>query len=165
MEKARTQRIEALLFDLLPVDGALVGNAALLGQLRVAAKAADLRFTEAGFAAAREALIAAGLVVKGRGQGGSTGRVRKAEDMRPVLPYVPAFTLEAQVVPAELPFNKPRTETAVRRTAPAAPGDPQVLSYRHPDKRKNNPEVGLVSLDSDPQQPKTTWAYDPGPGA
>jgi adenine-specific DNA-methyltransferase len=37
----------------------------------------------------------------------------------------------------------------------------QVLSYRHGDRRKNNPEVGMVDPDTDPEQPKTTWAYDP----
>jgi adenine-specific DNA-methyltransferase len=36
-----------------------------------------------------------------------------------------------------------------------------VLAYRHPDRRKNNPEVGLVNAESDPEQPKTRWAYDP----
>jgi adenine-specific DNA-methyltransferase len=36
-----------------------------------------------------------------------------------------------------------------------------VLSYRHADRRKNNPEVGLVNEDTDPEQPKKVWAYDP----
>lgn len=37
----------------------------------------------------------------------------------------------------------------------------EVLSYRHSDRRKNNPEVGMVSPDTDPDDPKTTYAYDP----
>ena len=38
----------------------------------------------------------------------------------------------------------------------------KVVSYRHPEqKRKNIPEVGLVTPDSDPASPKTKWAYDP----
>ena len=37
----------------------------------------------------------------------------------------------------------------------------QVISYRHADRRKNNPEVGLVSEAGDPHQPKKTWAYNP----
>ncbi len=36
-----------------------------------------------------------------------------------------------------------------------------MLSYRHADRRKNNPEVGLVNTDSDPESPRTIWAYDP----
>jgi adenine-specific DNA-methyltransferase len=37
----------------------------------------------------------------------------------------------------------------------------EVLSYRHSDKRKNNPEVGMVDPDTDPDQPKTKYSYDP----
>ena len=37
----------------------------------------------------------------------------------------------------------------------------EVLSYRHSDRRKNNPEVGIVSPDTDPDQPKITYSYDP----
>jgi adenine-specific DNA-methyltransferase len=43
----------------------------------------------------------------------------------------------------------------------ASDHEAQVLSYRHADRRKNNPEVGMVDPDTDPEQPKTTWAYDP----
>ena len=39
--------------------------------------------------------------------------------------------------------------------------DPNILSYRHTDKRKNNPEVGMVKPENDPVQPKTNWKYDP----
>jgi len=39
--------------------------------------------------------------------------------------------------------------------------DAQIISYRHPNKRVNNPDVGLVTPETDPAQPKTTWAYDP----
>jgi adenine-specific DNA-methyltransferase len=42
-----------------------------------------------------------------------------------------------------------------------AGGDPNILSYRHTDKRKNNPEVGMVKPENDPVQPKTVWRYDP----
>lgn len=34
----------------------------------------------------------------------------------------------------------------------------EVLSYRHADRRKNNPEVGMVSPDTDPDQPKTAYS-------
>ena len=37
----------------------------------------------------------------------------------------------------------------------------EVLSYRHSERRKNNPEVGMVSPDTDPDDPKTTYSYDP----
>lgn len=37
----------------------------------------------------------------------------------------------------------------------------QILSYRHADKRKNNPEVGMVTPATDPDDGKTRWKYDP----
>ena len=37
----------------------------------------------------------------------------------------------------------------------------QIISYRHADKRKNNPEVGIVTLAPDPEAGKTRWTYDP----
>ena len=75
----------------------------------------------------------------------------------------PEFSLEGEVVPTELPFDTPgpARKATQKVAAPAAAGDPEVLSYRHADRRKNNPEVGLVNVASDPQQPKQTWAYDP----
>jgi adenine-specific DNA-methyltransferase len=49
-----------------------------------------------------------------------------------------------------------------KTTTKAASGsDSQILSYRHPNKRVNNPDVGLVNPETDPAQPKTAWAYDP----
>ncbi|MBK6865831.1 MAG: site-specific DNA-methyltransferase [Ideonella sp.] len=57
--------------------------------------------------------------------------------------------------------NAARKGGPVAPPAPAEPGGPQVIAYRHADKRKNNPQVGLVSEASDPPQPKTVWAYDP----
>jgi YD repeat-containing protein len=56
------------------------------------------------------------------------------------------------------PAPAPRKPKAAPQAA--APGAPQVISYRHPDRRKNNPEVGLVNEASDPEQPKTTYTYD-----
>jgi hypothetical protein len=36
-----------------------------------------------------------------------------------------------------------------------------ILSYRHPDRRKNNPEVGMVTPATDPDEGKTRWRHDP----
>lgn len=72
------------------------------------------------------------------------------------------FSLEAQALPADALKAKPKV--AGRRPGAArgaAQEDARVLSYRHQDKRKNNPQVGLVNEANDPQQPKTTWRYDP----
>ncbi|MBX9638074.1 MAG: site-specific DNA-methyltransferase, partial [Nitrosomonas sp.] len=37
----------------------------------------------------------------------------------------------------------------------------EVLSYRHDDKRTNNPHVGMVDTHSDGVEGKTAWQYDP----
>jgi adenine-specific DNA-methyltransferase len=37
----------------------------------------------------------------------------------------------------------------------------EVLSYRHDDKRTNNPHVGMVDTHSDGLEGKTAWQYDP----
>ena len=161
MTAGRQPQIERLLLNLLPADGSTLGNAKLFEQMHAAAKAAGLRCSEQNFAAAREALVETGLALKGRGRGGSTARVTAAEDAAGT--GRPDFQLDGGFVPAELPFEERKTTSSkpnARRSAPAS-GEPQVLSYRHLDKRKNNPEVGLVSETSDPEQPKTTWAYDP----
>jgi hypothetical protein len=56
----------------------------------------------------------------------------------------------------------PAAKARVKFTTGAKSADgTQVLSYRHADRRKNNPEVGMVDPETDPDQPKTTWAYDP----
>ena len=57
---------------------------------------------------------------------------------------------------------KTTTPKKAKTVRPAAGiSDAQVLAYRHADRRKNNPEVGLVNESSDPEQAKTPWAYDP----
>lgn len=77
------------------------------------------------------------------------------------------FSLEAQTAPADALTPKPKQTAlrlqgaAPRATRGGAKEDARVLSYRHQDKRKNNPQVGLVNEANDPQQPKTEWRYDP----
>ena len=77
------------------------------------------------------------------------------------------FELQAQTIPADALKPKPKQSalrlhgTAPTQTRGKASGEPNVLSYRHQNKRKNNPQIGLVNPESDPDQPKTTWAYDP----
>ncbi len=78
------------------------------------------------------------------------------------------FALEAQSVPADALKPKPKqgdlrlnTGAVPRPKRGGAKEEARVLSYRHQDKRKNNPQVGLVNEANDPQQPKTEWRYDP----
>ena len=153
--------LTALLLQLLPADHSAVGNGALFNQFSAACQAAGLGpVTQEDFQAAREALLATGQAVKGRGRGGATARATGADR--------PAFALQAPAVPATstpAPAAKRpaiRAKAASATPAPAsASGDAQVLAYRHANRRKNNPEVGLVNTASDPEQAKTTYAYDP----
>jgi adenine-specific DNA-methyltransferase len=157
MSNERLQQLQDLLLNLLPADHATVGNITLLEQFLAAAGAkAAQPATEDDFKAAREALVAAGLAVKGKGRGGSTARATGASR--------PDFALNAELVTPDMlaPTKPAAKKTKAKATSQAAaPGDPQVLSYRHPDRRKNNPEVGLVNEASDPEQAKTLYAYDP----
>lgn len=163
MTDDRQQQLQTLLLGLLPADHTTVGNGTLLDQFLAAAKAAKHTppATEDDFKTARDALVQSGQAVKGRGRGGSTARATG--------PEVPEFELNAPAAPPSPdPLATPAAAPAKRTPAakpktPASPdaGEPQVLAYRHPDRRKNNPEVGLVNAESDPEQPKTRWAYDP----
>ncbi len=155
MSNAQPPQLHSLLLDLLPADHSMVGNITLQEQFLDAAARQQLPATADDFQAAREALVAAGLAVKGKGRGGATARAMGNQR--------PDFTLDAPVpAAAAAPAPAPR-KTAARKTAPPPPATDgaQVLAYRHPDRRKNNPEVGLVNTESDPEQPKTAWAYDP----
>ena len=154
--------LAALLLQLLPADHSAVGNGALLIQFSAACQAAGHgTVTADDFQAAREALLATGQAVKGRGRGGATARATGADR--------PDFALQAPAappVPAANPTAPASKSAATTRTKPATPqpsasGDAQVLAYRHTDRRKNNPEVGLVNTASDPERAKSTYAYDP----
>lgn len=51
-----------------------------------------------------------------------------------------------------------KTPTIVKNSAN---NESEILSYRHLDKRVNNPEVGMVTPYTDPEASKTKWKYDP----
>ena len=159
MTKAeRQEQLEDLLLGLLPANGSTVANGQLLTLWTQAAADAGLKATADDFASLREDLVVRGLVVKGKGRGGSTARASAA------ALGSDAFTLEGEAAAAETgtPATTPKTRPGKPKARAADAGEEaQVLSYRHPDRRKNNPEVGLVNEASDPQQPKQAWAYNP----
>lgn len=158
MADPRLDRLEGILLTLLPVDGSKVPNGQLRPKWVQAAASAGDTVTEAEFDAIRDRMLAAGLVVKGPGRGGATGRAAGA------APGADDFELQTGEVPDDEPAAKakPAAKPKATQTTRAAADEPaQVISYRHADRRKNNPEVGLVSEASDPQQPKKVWAYSP----
>lgn len=157
------QALGQILLSLLPVNGATVGNGQLSVRWLEAALAAGHAVNEADFTTVREHLLAEGLVLKGKGRGGATGRAAAA------APDGRSFNLDGGQAASNEPDAPAGASAPSKGRKPAAPkvvrtgddGDAQVLSYRHLDRRKNNPEVGLVSEASDPQQPKQVWAYNP----
>ena len=102
------QQLTTLLLNLLPADHITVGNITLLEQFLAAAQAAGHQppGTEDDFKTAREALVAAGLAVKGKGRGGSTARATGAGS----FPF-PDFILPLRATDAP---GKPRTGLVLR---------------------------------------------------
>ncbi|MEM9147940.1 MAG: site-specific DNA-methyltransferase [Pseudomonadota bacterium] len=133
--------ISDLILSLTPEDGSSIGNGAMLARLRDHIPT----LTEEAYAEARDALIDDGTLGRGKGRGGSVYR--------------------ADVVDLELtaPVAKePKVTTGTRKKASRKSDEPtEVLSYRHDETRVNNPEVGMVHADTDPDGEKSEWAYDP----
>jgi len=158
MAKAAVADIRNALLGLLPEDGSSVGNQTLRAQL---ASRLGSEVPEADYLAARDALVDAGVARKGKGRGGSLSRASgQTED----------FSLAMAEKPADADAPKPRQAgmtlaQARRAKAEVKPkgtaGDAEVIAYRHDQKRRNNPDVGVVTPDNDPDQPRTEWAYDP----
>lgn len=158
MDKAAAADIRNALLELLPEDGTTLGNLKLRTQI---AAMLGAEVPEDDYSAARDALVAEGLLAKGQGRGGS---VRKLVD------HAAPLTLQVQEKPAGADAPKPMQPgltlaQAKRAKAEVKPKrtdeDNQVIAYRHDQKRRNNPDVGVVTPDNDPEQPKTQWAYDP----
>ena len=130
-----------LILSLTPEDGSSIGNGAMMARLRDYMP----NLTEEIYAEAKDALIEEGVLGRGKERSGSIYR--------------------ADVTDLELtaPVAKgPKATTGTRKKASRKSDEPpEVLSYRHGETRVNNPEVGMVHADTDPDGEKTHWAYDP----
>jgi adenine-specific DNA-methyltransferase len=144
----------------IPSDGTPIGNIRLRGELT---QTLGKEVPEPLYNSARDALIDEGILAKGQGRGGSVRLLDATEET--------VLTLEAQEVPEEslrpkprqagLPIGKRQVGQPTKAKTRGAESEEKVVAYQHKDHRTNNPEVGLVTPDDDPDQPKTTWAYDP----
>ncbi len=151
--------IRNLILATMPEDGSAISNSALLALLQDVMP--DL--TEDAYREAKEDLVAEGLLAEGHGRSGTVFLARDSEDVDEDDDSDEEdvdFALEAQDTDQPLKrkekAKKPRKGTKTRK-----PNDPvQVVSYRHTETRVNNPEVGMVHPDNDPEQPKTTWRFD-----
>ena len=144
--------LRELILRHVPANGASIGDKALLERL---AQSLDGEVSEEDFRRVRDALIAEGLLASGRGRGGSVMRAVPADHEGDE----PLLNVQVQVAP---PKAAPRGAPQAGPVPRARPGDAiQVLSYRHGDKRRNNPHVGMVDAASDGVEEETRWAYDP----
>ena len=130
-----------LILSLTPDDGSSIGNGAMFALLRE--RISEL--TDDAYAEARDALIDEGTLRRGKGRGGSVHRANVAD-------------LELTAPKAKEP--KAARGTRKKRTRKSE-GPAEVLSYRHDATRVNNPEVGMVHADTDPDGERTGWQYDP----
>lgn len=127
---------------------------------------------------ARDGLIETGVLERGRGKGGSVRRaveepLASQDDADLPLALEEENGEEGAETGDEGGFTLPHTQEVLATRKPAVAGgrkprrggrpaeDTQVVSYRHLDKRVNNPEVGMVHPENDPDRPKTVWSYDP----
>lgn len=168
------ERVRRAMLSSVPADGAAIGNTALRRAIEGLLQAEGLAFGDDDYWQAHAALIAEGVLVKGQGRGGSVRRAPVGAVAEPPV-EAPAdladaadgFALQMQPrpepAPAKAPPSKrPPAARPVEPQARAAAGEAaQIISYRHADKRKNNPEVGMVTPATDPEAGKTRWAYDP----
>ena len=160
MAKASADELRKVILQFVPGDGTNVGNQALYEQVQKGARAAKLGFSDSAYEAARESLIEDGTLLRGKGRGGSVRLAETTGDsgafkLDRVAESIAAYEATTKV------SARPQKPTAPKVKATPGEESGQVLSYRHRDKRKNNPEVGLVSVSNQPAEPKTQWMYDP----
>lgn len=158
MATASVAEIRKAILKELPKDGGSVGN---MRMRELIADRLGMKVREDDYFEARDALIESGKVAKGQGRGGSVRRI--------VDEAIP-LTLAAQEKPADADLPRPKQAAMTLAEARQAKAEvkgrkgddgAKVLAYQHDQKRTNNPDVGVVTPDNDPDQPKTTWAYDP----
>lgn len=144
----------------VPADGSTIGNQSLLSTIQ--GKMPEV--TEDDYLAARDLLISEGVLGRGRGRGGSVFLLSASEivnDEEGEDTDDDADNFELTV--PEAGQSRPRKAKNVqpKQSSKSSETGNQVLSYRHTDKRVNNPEVGMVDPDNDPDEPKIKWTYDP----
>lgn len=126
MADPRMEKLEQILLAQLPTDGKNLGNGQLLAKWAQAAGQAGELVTEADFVALREALVARGLVVKGKGRGGATGRAAAS------VPRAEDFDLKSDDVPGDsdddMPAAPRKTKAPPSKLRSANDGEAQRIS-------------------------------------
>ncbi len=156
---------QSALLALIPRDGSAIGNTMLREQLG---------WNEATYATVRDELVAAGILEKGKGRGGSVRRASGA-GLTPAVPTIPLVdSVGSQAnrmelfAPDEVESVIPELERARRAAADAADGKKAkaagatpVTEHRYIEAtRKNLPTAG-DALGHVEEADKITYAYDP----
>lgn len=137
-----------LLLSRVPLDGSAIGNMKLRELLG---------WDEDRYFAAREALLASGTLVTGRGRGGAVIRAGAAPSDPSAVAPDEMFPVEAVASPAPV---KPVRAAAPREKAPSQAG--AVTTYQYPEAtRKNLPPAGLAARSSVQETEKIRLNYDP----
>jgi len=164
-------RVMRAMLSIVPSDGSTIGNTALRREIDKLLQSEGLSIGDDDYWQAHSVLVADGVLLKGQGRGGSVRLAQVADKVASgasgdLADDAGGFALQAQQPPGLSAPTAPKAPAAAKR--PAAPSArstageaAQIISYRHADKRKNNPEVGMVTPATDPEAGKTRWAYDP----
>jgi adenine-specific DNA-methyltransferase len=137
-----------LLLSRVPLDGSAIGNMKLRELLG---------WDDDRYFASRESLVASGILITGRGRGGSV--MRNGTSTAAPLAGAPdeMFPPEALASPAPL---KPVRAAAPREKAPSSAG--AVTTYQYPSaSRKNLPPAGLAARSTLQETEKIRLSYDP----
>lgn len=160
------EQIAGLLLSLVPADGSPIGNTTLRREAEAQLAARKRPLGDEEFWRAQALLVSRGLLVRGKGRGGSVRRAMAGSMVADGNDDEERETLSLEGGRHGEKDDSPRR--ASRRGGAGAAGarrshgeTNQILSYRHSDKRVNNPEVGMVTPRTDPDAGKTRWAYDP----
>lgn len=165
-------RVMRAMLSIVPPDGSTIGNTALRREIDKRLQAEGLTIGDDDYWQVHGALVTDGVLLKGQGRGGSVRRAQVAgsvasDVLGDFADDTQGFALQVQQPPLVTAQAPPKAAVAPKR--PTVPGTTrstageaaQIISYRHADKRKNNPEVGMVTPATDPEAGKTRWAYDP----
>lgn len=148
--------LRQLILALVPQDGSAIGDAALLAVLRESIPG----LPEAEYQEAKDALVAENVIGESEEADGSVFLLGSEND-RDQSEVNKSDEDDYSLTPQEPPTPGLRKKAAKGKTSRRDEGPMQVLSYRHSETRVNNPEVGMVHPENDPDQPKTLWRYDP----
>lgn len=153
-----------LILSAVPADGSPVGNTSLRRDIEARLEPQGKALEDDAFWQAHATLVSKGLLAKGKGRGGSVRRTSLADEGGQTLTLASAEPVSEKEKKGRRLGDGSKAGygvTAKPTKKVKSDGPTEILSYRHDDKRVNNPEVGMVNPRTDPDAGKTRWAYDP----